>query len=127
VVEAVLDASAILALLQDEPGSGAVEEVLGDSIVSAVNHSEIIGKLMEKQPSESAVESLLSFLVYVVVDFDTELAWRTGLLRPATRAFGLSLGDRACLALGQREQLPVFTADRRWAELDVGVDIKLIR
>lgn len=59
--------------------------------------------------------------------FDTDLALRAALLRNSTRPYGLSLGDRACLALARREGLPVLTADRSWAKLDVGVEVVLIR
>jgi PIN domain nuclease of toxin-antitoxin system len=62
-----------------------------------------------------------------VADFDAELAYRTGLLRRETRSFGLSLGDRACLALALREKLPVFTTDRRWRELRLGIEINVLR
>ncbi|MFZ1106612.1 MAG: PIN domain-containing protein [Hyphomicrobiaceae bacterium] len=62
-----------------------------------------------------------------IVPFDEELARQTGALRPATRSLGLSLGDRACLALAQRERLPVLTADRSWAKLDLGIAITMVR
>jgi PIN domain nuclease of toxin-antitoxin system len=55
------------------------------------------------------------------------MARQTGALRPATKALGLSLGDRACLALARRERLPILTADRSWAKLDLGIPIKVMR
>ena len=62
-----------------------------------------------------------------VVPFDEDLARQTGALRPVTKSLGLSLGDRACLALAQRERLPIVTADKSWAKLDLGIAIKVVR
>jgi PIN domain nuclease of toxin-antitoxin system len=70
---------------------------------------------------------MLSFHTLEVIPFDTELAYRTGLLRSATRSAGLSLGDRACLALAMQRQLPAVTADREWQSLSLGVTIQVIR
>lgn len=127
MAEAVLDASAILALTRQEAGAEAVAEVIGGSLVSAVNHSEIVSKLTERGAAPDLIRKSLGQFPYRIVDFDAALAFHTGLLRSETRALGLSLGDRACLALARREKLPAFTADRRWADLDLDVDIRVVR
>lgn len=122
----ILDASAVLAVAYEEPGAEAVPAAGGLSI-TAVNHAEVVGKFIDDGfDANQARETVRSF-GYEVVDFDADLAFRAGLLRRDTRALGLSLGDRACLALAQREGLPVFTADKRWAEIDLGVEIRVIR
>ncbi len=74
-----------------------------------------------------SIREAIDTLNLVIVPFDAELAYLTGLLRTATRAAGLSLGDRACLALAQRLSAPVLTADQAWKGLDVGVEIRHIR
>lgn len=73
------------------------------------------------------VRDILGGLHLSIVPFDDELAYDCAGLRPVTKHLGLSLGDRACLALAKREVLPVLTADRVWSELDIGVEVRLIR
>lgn len=107
----VLDASALLALLNAEPGSRAVEENLSGAAVSAVNLSEVIAKLSERGMPEAAIRTALEGLGLDVRPFDTAMAYSAGTLRAATRGLGLSLGDRACLALGAT--LNGARADRR--------------
>ena len=123
----VLDASALLALLAGEPGGDAVEEALPSAIVSTINMSEVIAKLLERRMSEDEVREVLRYLDCEVVDFTLERAWRTARLRPLTRHQGLSLGDRACLALAIEHDLPVMTTDRVWGEIDVGVVVNVVR
>lgn len=125
--EAVLDATALLALLQEEPGAETVAEAIPQSSISAINLAEVVGKLVDAGMPEEAVRTALAGLGIEVVPFDEDLAYRTGLLRPLTSPYGLSLGDRACLALGQRLGRPVLTADRVWASLKVGVKVRVIR
>lgn len=125
--ETVLDATALLALLQEEPGAETVAEAIPQSSISAINLAEVVGKLVDSGMPEEAVRTALSGLGIEVIPFDEDLAYRTGLLRPLTRPYGLSLGDRACLALGQRLGRPVLTADRVWASLKVGVKVRVIR
>ena len=97
----VLDASALLCLLFDEPGAARVEEVLHGARVSAANYAEVIGKLVDRgQPADEAIADL-SELDLDVVALDRSQAEITGRLRSTTRQVGLSLGDRACLALAR--------------------------
>jgi ribonuclease VapC len=123
----VLDASALLALLRLEPGNEKVAEAIPGAVISTVNLSEVVSKLLEKGVPEPAVRSALGKVELVVQPFSEDLAYRTGILRLATRALGLSLGDRACLALGQQLAAPVLTTDRNWRQLDLGVEVRVIR
>ena len=125
--EVVLDASALLALLNAETGSETVAEALPDSVVSAVNFAEVVGKLAEKGIPEEAIREAVMPLALKVQPFDSEQAWDTGLLRPITKARGLSLGDRACLALGKHLGVPVLTADKDWKALKAGVVVRIVR
>ena len=125
---AVLDASAVLALLHREPGGEQVEAAVAlGATISTVNLAEVIGRLADAGVPEEAITAALEPLVLEVVAFDGWFALQTGLLRPTTRMAGLSLGDRACLALAQSLDLPALTSDRRWVGAVAGVDVKLIR
>ena len=126
-MSAVIDASALLAMLQDESGGDRVAGALPDSVISAVNVSEVVAKLCDKGVKPDQVRETLEMLALNVIDFDFSQAVEAGALRPKTRAFGLSLGDRACLALARREEARVLTADHAWADLDIGVEIEVIR
>jgi PIN domain nuclease of toxin-antitoxin system len=126
VSEVVLDASAVLALLQDEPGGNRVLESLPGALICSVNLSEIVAKLAELGMPESDIRLALS-LGLDVVAFDEALAYSAGALRPSTRSAGLSLGDRACLALARSRALPALTTDRAWRDIDIDVEVEVIR
>jgi ribonuclease VapC len=127
MADVLLDASALLAVINDEPGAEVVLPLLEVAAISAVNHAEVISKMIEDGvPIEDVRETMLKFVMPVIA-FDAALGERTGSLRGETINQGLSLADRACLALAEREGLPVLTADRRWAELGIGVEIRLVR
>lgn len=123
----VLDASALLALLRAEPGGEEVAESIPGAAISAVNLSEVVSKLMERGVPEQAVRSALRGVELEIYPFEEDLAYRTGVLRMATREAGLSLGDRACLALAQQLAAPALTTDRNWRTLEVGIEIRIIR
>ncbi len=125
--EIVLDASALLALLNREPGHEEVARTIPQAIVSTVNLSEVVAKLVESGMPGEAIHEALDGLALEVHAFERNLAYEAGLLRTATRSRGLSLGDRACLALGRRLNLPVLTTDRAWEGLEVGVEVRLAR
>jgi len=112
---AVLDASALLALLQNEPGAEVVAARLPQCVMSAVNLSEVVAKLVDRGLPEADLRAALDMLDIDVRDFDTEAAYAAGELRRITRSAGLSLGDRACLALAMRLGAAAVTADRGWA------------
>lgn len=125
----VLDASAVLAYLQDEKGCENVHNVLseGNAIISAVNYAEVIGKLFDAGLSESLVKTVIENLDLQIESMDTQQAWTTGELRLKTKGFGLSLGDRACLALALIKGLSVITADKQWGNLTLGTQIIQLR
>lgn len=124
----VLDASALLALLNQEPGSERVASCIANgAVISTVNFSEVVAKLSDAGVPEEVIREALSVLGIAIVDFDTPLSYEAGLLRPLTRQAGLSLGDRACLALARRFELPAVTTDKAWGTLSLGVVVQLIR
>jgi PIN domain nuclease of toxin-antitoxin system len=123
----VLDASVVLAVLGGEPGVDQVIPLLGESAISTVNLAEVHGKLVSKGvPKNEAWKAVLS-LVREVIDFDLQQSKLVGELLAETRSLGLSLGDRACLALGAVLKAPVYTTDRAWKALKVGVEIRVLR
>jgi PIN domain nuclease of toxin-antitoxin system len=127
MASAVLDSSAILAVLNGEPGADAVMAIMEDALVSTVNFAEVVAKLVERGSTSTQAQSALQAIALTMVDFDTSLAHRTGTLRAETRKKGLSLGDRACLSLAERENVPAFTGDRSWAGAISSVEIRFIR
>jgi ribonuclease VapC len=129
MTDAVLDASAIVAWLQSEPGAEKVADVLGSSAcaMSAVNVSEVASKLAEGGSNRDRIQEIIGALHVEVATFDTEAALDAALLRPLTSAKGLSLADRACLALAMRLGVPVVTTDRAWAALSLPVTVTLAR
>lgn len=125
----VLDASALLALIHRETGQEIVADAVVESLISAVNLAEVIGKLAERGvPLDRAEAIALSFGIEVV-SLDTGLAARAGQLRPSTRSAGLSLGDRCCLATAMALGLPVLTAEAAWEPLaaTLGIEVRNIR
>lgn len=127
MTSSVLDASAILAYLKAEPGSDAVLPYLLGATASAVNVAEVGTRLVDYGFNERDLRATIGNLGLNVVEFDEHAAFSAALLRAGTRGRGLSLGDRACLALGIARKLPVLTADKNWTGLDLGVEIRLIR
>jgi ribonuclease VapC len=123
----VLDASAVLALYFGEPAAGAVGSIVAGSLVSSVNYSEVIGKALDRGDDFDDVVRNLAAMDFLVIAHDESLALRTGELRPVTKRWGLSLGDRACLALAEREQLRVYTLDRSWAKLGLDIDVVVLK
>jgi PIN domain nuclease of toxin-antitoxin system len=126
--EVVLDASAILAYLQEERGTeNLTKEILDHAVVSTVNLAEVQSKLVKKgHDPEEAWEEILS-LVKAEEPFTSEQARIAGDLITATERFGLSLGDRSCLALAIALKAPVYTTEQAWKNLKVGIPIHVIR
>ena len=129
MADIVLDASAVLALMQAEPGSDVVAATLPGALLGIINLAEVLTKLhvagMPVDQSRSAVSSL----GIRVADFAEEQARIVAEFRPLTITAGLSLGDRACLALAKARRLPALTGERLWPQFAeaTGVDIRLIR
>lgn len=123
----VLDASAIIAFLLQEPGAAIVGEYLTDGIASAVNIAEVGARLSDLDMGDVQIRRSMSVLGLEIRPFDLEAAYAVAVMRAKTRNKGLSLGDRACLALANQLGVPAVTADRVWAELDIDVEIQLIR
>lgn len=126
---AVLDASALVALLRGEPGHERVSAVLADSVISVVNLAEVAGFFARNGMPSADVRRLLAPLPSVPVPLDVELAYDVGFLLPATKAAGLSLGDRACMALAMRLGVKALTADKSWAAIAtaIGATVEVIR
>ena len=125
--EIVADASAILAALKNERFTKIGPERLVRASISAVNFSEVLTRLLADGLNEMQADAAISSLDLDVFPFDRRHAGAAAQLWPQTKHAGLSLGDRACLALGNILECPVVTADRAWARVDVGVEIVLIR
>lgn len=125
----VLDASALLAMLLAEPGAETVRAALADAAISTVNLSELVGYFARNGASETQIREILDPLPVERMPFDAELAYAAGLLAARTRRFGLSLGDRACLALARKLGARALTANRSWRNVAaaLGLEIALIR
>ncbi|HEX2107771.1 MAG TPA: type II toxin-antitoxin system VapC family toxin [Rubrobacteraceae bacterium] len=124
----VLDASALLALLQQEPGAEIVETLLEEAVISSVNWSEVVQKSLDHGVELGSLREDLEALGLSITPFSVEEAEIAAALRRGTARLGLSLADRACLALASRLSIPVLTTDRTWAELQLGaVSVRLIR
>ena len=123
MADCVLDASAILALVNGEPGADVVRVRIAHSVVSTVNVAEVGTKLVDWGMSSAGLRHVMLNLGFEVQPFDAGQAVAAAALRAVTRSHGLSLGDRACLALAQATGLPVLTADRAWR--DVGLDVRI--
>ena len=123
----VLDASALLALANQEQGSERVFRVLPGAAISAVNASETAAALARRGAPISDVQRLIKSLELEIVAFDEALAWRTAALRLQTHGVLLSLADRACLATAEMLGASVLTADREWRKLRGKIPIELIR
>ena len=126
--KAVLDASAILAVIFREPGAeNLTSEILESAVVSTVNLAEVQTKLMQKgyDPEEAWEDALL--LKGVPEPFTTDQAKIAGTLVKKTQSYGLSLGDRSCLALAIALKAPVYTTEQAWRNLKLGIPIHVIR
>ena len=125
--EVVIDASALLALLNGEPGADVVEEALPGGIISAVNLSEVVAKLCDTGMPEKAIRQVLTPLGLEIASFDEEQSYQAGMMGLSTQDSGISLSDRACLSLAKMLGVIALTADRAWAGLSVGVKVRVIR
>ncbi len=123
----VLDASVALAAILGELEPAKTEFWLARSCISTVNLSEVVARLVDLNYPQEVIAENIDAMQLDVKPFDHAQAERAGLLRGSTRQRGLSLGDRACLALAEELGCPAATADKAWAKLDLGIKIELIR
>lgn len=124
----VLDASALLALIQNEVGADVIRPLLKSAVMSAINVAEVLTALqrVEIQPKDAIVS--IRDVIRGIIPFDVEQAQCAAELQPYVRHKGLPLGDRACIALGKKLQAPVYTADKIWSELQLdNITIHMIR
>lgn len=124
----VIDASALLALLQAETGADLVEDALADGSISAANLSEVAAKLVQHGVPAPEMTALLQSFDLDVIPVDETIALEAGRLYTAGKEYGLSLGDRLCLATGIVFARPVLTADQAWGKLsESGLEVTLLR
>lgn len=123
----ILDASALLAFLQNEPGNNQVEAILPEAVICSVNWSEVVQKTVAADIDVNGLREDLEALGLKILPFSAEEAELAGRLWQQTRQFGLSLGDCACLSVGMRLEAPVLTADRIWTTLNLPITVHSIR
>ncbi|GBD39835.1 hypothetical protein HRbin37_02121 [bacterium HR37] len=123
----VIDASALLAVLLGKEPAKEIEKLIPSSVISSVNFSEVVTKLTDIDMPESKIREVLESLPIEVYPFNKKQAYIAGLLRPLTKSKGLSFGDRACLSLGMLLKAPVVTMDRVWKNLNIGIEIRVLR
>lgn len=123
----MLDTSAVLALLFGEAGAETVAERGAGGVMSAVSYSEALAKAGNREAPLDTIHRMVASLQWSIVPFDELIAYQAASLRGPTRRLNYSFADRACLATAVARRLPVLTADRRWADLDLGVEVVLLR
>ena len=123
----IFDASAMLAVLKNEPGQEVVLAHLGDAAITVVNLCEVATILLSSGEQMAAARAKIGAFGLEVLPVDIELGWRAAEMRRSTKAFGLSLGDRICIASAERENCPVLTGDRNWAKAGLRIPVVLIR
>lgn len=123
----VFDASALLVLLNQEPGWELAEQYLPGAILSTVNFSEVIAILLGLGLSDTQAEHLVGELIAEIIPFDIEQSIIAANFRKISKSYGLSLGDRACFALAEVKKLPVLTADKIWSKVNAKVEVVLVR
>ena len=129
MAEYVADASAVLAFALNEPAKVDLPALLARAMVASINFGEVATKLIDRGTPVDEAANLVKALEFPVVPVDLDLALAAASLRAVTRSYGLSLGDRCCLALAVREGLPALTADRDWSAIAdaAGCEVILIR
>lgn len=125
----VLDTSAVLAYLFEETGADKVAPIFesGEAVISSVNYAETVSKLFDRNMPAEAIRATLDNLEMECIPLSEDQAFITGELRLVSKVYGLSLGDRACLALGMAKQCEVYTADKAWAKVSSECEVVLIR
>jgi ribonuclease VapC len=127
LISSVLDASAVLAFLREEPGQDVVEHHLEGAAISIINFSEVALVLARGGMPLAEVKRQLDNLLQNRIEYDEEQVWIATDIYQKTREFGLSFGDCACLALGSKLQVPVLTTESTWLKANLEITIELIR
>jgi PIN domain nuclease of toxin-antitoxin system len=122
-----LDASALLAFLYRETGHETVAQYIGDSVLSTINLSEVLARFVRDGHSAEAVLHKIQSTTIKIVPFSARQAVLAANMTPVTRPFGLSMADRACLALAMEHNIAALSADTMWNTVPLAVDIILIR
>jgi PIN domain nuclease of toxin-antitoxin system len=122
----LLDTSALIALLNQEPGCKMVEEILVNSAISSVNLCELISILAKHNLLESEIEAITSDVVPEIIPFCKDIAIKAGKLTKISSQYGLSLGDRACIATAEYCGMDVYSTDKIWSKLDDKVQINIV-
>jgi PIN domain nuclease of toxin-antitoxin system len=123
----VIDASAALAYVLEERGGEQVLDVIDGAAISTVNWAEVVEKAISADVDDRSLRSIFEGLGAAVLPVDADQAEYAARLHKPTRGLGLSLADRICFALAASRDSPVMTADKAWVEVDVGVEVQLIR
>lgn len=123
--EFVLDASAVLAFINQEAGASDVEDVLHRSVISTINLTEVFSKLVREGMDVEETRSLLSACCPHAVSVDRDQAETAAVIHAATARKNVSYADSVCLALGACRNLPIVTADKKWKTLDLGMNVEL--
>ncbi|MGX6959813.1 MAG: type II toxin-antitoxin system VapC family toxin [Rickettsia endosymbiont of Pentastiridius leporinus] len=123
----IFDASTLLALIKNETVNIELDKLLGNVSMSSVNISEVAGILLESKVSYQECENYIEPFVNSIVPFDREQSFLAAVIKKQTRHLGLSLGDRACIALGLTTGYPIYTADKAWSKVQLDCKIILIR
>jgi ribonuclease VapC len=126
VTAAVLDASAIIALLKSERGASKVSGVVAEAAVGVFNQAEVVSHFVHLGAPIDEIHAMLAALPYDVIPAEEALGWEAGALRAVTSGAGLSLGDRFCLALAKQLKVPAYTADRTWKDVAGAADVKVV-
>lgn len=123
----LLDTSAIIALLKKEPGYEILEDLVANSSISSVNLSELVAVLVRSGIAENEIDEIITDILPEIIPFSEDLAIQAGKLAKHTKDFGLSFGDRACIATGINHNMTIYTTDKIWQELKSLADIILVR
>ena len=123
----VMDSSVAIAILKQEEGYQVARPLLPKALISAVNLTEVVQHIARSGHILERIHRIIQKFPFTVIPYSQETAELAGALLSTTQSKGLSLGDRACLALGITQNLPVLTADKAWAEIELPIEVRLIR
>ncbi|KJV91651.1 type II toxin-antitoxin system VapC family toxin [Rickettsia bellii] len=115
----LLDTSAVITLLKKETGYKLIEEIIANSSISSVNLSELVSVLVRTNIPMHEIDKIITDIVPTIIPFSKEIAIEAGKLTSFTKQYGLSLGDRACIATGMYHNMIIYTTDKIWAELKI--------